>query len=152
MTSTKRDALTIVGLAARTSNDRGKADRDIPQLWEKFIAENTLNRIPNKVDDTLYAIYTDYEGDHTQPYTIVIGCNVSGLDNIPEDMTVKMIPESNYTKFVAKGDLTKDAVINTWMDIWKTDINRAYTSDIEVYGEKAVDPTNGEAEILIATQ
>ncbi|WP_299487560.1 GyrI-like domain-containing protein [uncultured Allomuricauda sp.] len=152
MTSTKKNALNIVGLAARTSNDPGKADQDIPKLWEKFIAENTLNRIPNKVDQTLYAIYTDYEGDHTKPYTIVIGCNVSKLDNIPEDMTVKMIPESNYTKFIAKGDLTKDAVISTWMDIWNTNLNRTYTTDIEIYGEKAIDPTNGEAEILIATK
>lgn len=152
MTSTKKNALNIVGLSKRTSNDPGKADQDIPKLWEKFMAENTLNRIPNKVDQTLYAIYTDYEGDHTKPYTIVIGCNVSKLDNIPEDMTVKMIPESNYTKFIAKGDLTKDAVISTWMDIWNTNLNRTYTTDIEIYGEKAIDPTNGEAEILIATK
>ena len=151
MTSTKKDELTIVGLSIRTSNDPGKADHDIPQLWKKIMAENTLTRIPHKVDDTIYAIYTDYEGDHTQPYTMVIGCNVSNLDNVPEDMTVKMVPASNYAKFIAKGDLTKDAVINTWMDIWKTDLKRAYTTDIEIYGEKAIDPTNGEAEILIAT-
>lgn len=151
MTSTKLDELTIVGLAIRTSNDPGKADRDIPQLWEKFMADNTASRIPNKVSETIYAIYTDYEGDHSQPYTLVIGCNVSSLDNIPEDMTVKIVPESNYAQFIAKGDLTKDAVINTWMDIWNTNLNRTYTTDIEIYGEKAMDPTNGEAEILVAT-
>ncbi|WP_136465941.1 GyrI-like domain-containing protein [Flagellimonas onchidii] len=152
MTSTKRDELTIVGLSIRTSNDPGKADNDIPKLWHRFMDENTVNRIPNKVDETLYAIYTDYEGDHTQPYTMVIGCNVSKLDNIPEDMTVKMIPESNYTLFTAKGDLTKDAVINTWMKIWNANLKRAYTTDIEVYGEKAMNPKDGEAEILVATE
>ncbi|MEM9648503.1 MAG: GyrI-like domain-containing protein [Bacteroidota bacterium] len=152
MTHTKKGDMTIVGLSARTSNNPGEADRDIPKLWERFMAENTINRIPHKVDQTIYAIYTDYEGDHTQPYTIVIGCNVDSLDNIPEDLTVKLIPEAEYTRFIAKGDLTKDAVINTWMDIWKTDLNRTYTTDIEVYGDKAVDPTNGEAEILIATR
>ncbi|WP_246139843.1 GyrI-like domain-containing protein [Flagellimonas hymeniacidonis] len=152
MTITKKDALTIVGLSARTSNSKGKAEKDIPQLWEKFMAENVPSRIPHKIDDTIYAIYTDYEGDHTAPYTIVIGCNVFNLDNIPEDMTVKMVPAANYTQFVAKGDLTKDAVINTWMDIWKTDLKRTYTTDIEIYGEKAMNPTNGEAEILIATE
>lgn len=152
MTITKRDALTIVGLSARTSNNKGKAEKDIPQLWKRFMSENTLNRIPSKTDETVYAIYTDYEGDHTKPYTIVIGCSVSNLDNIPEDMTVKMVPSANYTQFIAKGDLTKDAVINTWMDIWNTDLKRTYTTDIEIYGEKALDPTNGEAEILIATE
>ena len=151
MTSTKLDELTIVGLSIRTSNDPGKADQDIPRLWNKFMAENTTSRIPNRVGETIYAIYTDYEGDHTKPYTLLIGCNVSNLDNIPEDLTVKIVPPANYTKFIAKGDLTKDAVINTWMEIWKTDLNRTYTTDIEVYGEKAMDPTDGEAEILIAT-
>jgi predicted transcriptional regulator YdeE len=29
-------------------------------------------------------------------------------------------------------------------------IDRAYTVDFESYGEKAIDPTNGEAEIYIA--
>ena len=151
MTNTKKEELTIVGIAIRTSNQPGKGDRDIPELWGKFMAENVVNRIPNKVDETIYAIYTDYEGDHTQPYTLVIGCKVFSLDNIPEDMTVKIVPASNYTQFTAKGDLTKDAVINTWMEIWKTKLERTYTADIEIYGEKAMDPTNGEAEILVAT-
>ena len=66
-------------------------------------------------------------------------------------MTVILIPESKYTQCMAKGDLTKDAVINTWMTIWGTDLNRTYTTDIEIYGEKAIDLTNGEAEILVAT-
>ncbi|MEM6892725.1 MAG: GyrI-like domain-containing protein [Bacteroidota bacterium] len=151
MIHTKKEALNIVGISTRTSNTPGKADKDIPQLWNKFMMENTLQRIPNKVDDTVYALYTNYEGDHTQPYTVVIGCNVASFDNIPEDMTVILIPESKYTQFMAKGDLTKDAVINTWMTIWGTDLNRTYTTDIEIYGEKAIDLTNGEAEILVAT-
>ncbi|WP_420320488.1 GyrI-like domain-containing protein [Flagellimonas sp.] len=152
MTSTRKKELSIVGLSIRTSNDPGKADKQIPQLWEKFMAENTVARIPHKVDETIYAIYTDYEGDHTKPYTMVIGCNVFNLDNIPDDLTVKMVPPANYTKFTAKGDLTKDAVINTWMDIWNTDLKRTYTTDMEIYGEKAMNPTDGEAEILVATE
>ncbi|MGW9684136.1 GyrI-like domain-containing protein [Flagellimonas sp. 2504JD1-5] len=152
MTSTRKKELSIVGLSIRTSNDPGKADKEIPQLWEKFMADNTVARIPNKVDETIYAIYTDYEGDHTRPYTMVIGCNVFNLDNIPDDLTVKMVPPANYTKFTAKGDLTKDAVINTWMDIWNTDLKRTYTTDMEIYGEKAMNPTDGEAEILVATE
>lgn len=152
MTNTKRDALTIVGIATRTSNDQGKAEKDIPQLWQKFMGQGVPSRIHNKVDDTIYAIYTDYEGDHTKPYTLVIGCNVANLDNIPEDMTVKMVPAANYTKFTAKGDLTKDAVINAWMKIWKTPLKRTYTTDVEIYGEKAMNPEDGEAEILIAVE
>jgi len=32
------------------------------------------------------------------------------------------------------------------------DIERTYQSDFEMYGEKAIDPTNGEADIFIATK
>ena len=152
MTNTKKETLTIVGIAIRTSNEPGKGDTDIPQLWGRFRAENILGRIPHKVDNTVYAIYTDYEGDHTQLYTLVIGCNVSSLDNIPEDMTVKIITESNYSQFIAKGDLTKDAVINTWMQIWAMDLNRTYATDMEIYDDRATDPTNGVAEILVGIQ
>jgi len=48
MIHTKKEALNIVGIATRTLNKPGKADKDIPQLWNKFMAENTLQRIPNK--------------------------------------------------------------------------------------------------------
>lgn len=42
---------------------------------------------------------------------------------------------------------------NSWKKIWESEplLNRAYTTaNIEVYGEKASDPTNGEADIFIA--
>ncbi|AWX44031.1 hypothetical protein HME9304_01031 [Flagellimonas maritima] len=152
MTTTKTNELTIVGIAIRTSNEKGKAQHDIPMLWRKFSEENIPNRVPNKLNDTIYAVYTDYEGDHTKPYTLVIGYNVASLNNIPEDMTVKIIPPANYKKFIAKGNLTKDAVINTWTEIWNTDLKRTYTADMEIYGEKAVNPTKGEAEILVAIE
>lgn len=152
MTNTKKEELTVVGISTRTSNQNGKATKDIPGLWQKFMAENVSEKLSNKVDDTIYALYTDYEGDHTQPYTLTIGYSVSNLDNIPEDMTVKIVPEANYAKFLAKGDLTKDAVINKWMEIWNTNLNRSYTTDIEIYDDRAKDPTDGEAEILISVK
>lgn len=150
MTSIKKESLDIVGISARTSNQNGKAAKDIPALWQKFMTENIASKVPNRINDTIYALYTDYEGDHTKPYTIIIGYNVSSLDNIPEDLTVKIVPEANYIKFITKGDLTKDAIINKWVQIWNMNLQRSYTTDIEVYDDKAINPTNGEAEILIA--
>lgn len=151
MESTKKEALTLVGITVRTTNQNEKAMKDIPQLWKRFMEENIGGKIPNKVDDTMYALYTDYEGDHMQPYTMLLGYQVKNLDQIDESLTVKMVPAAKYTKFTAKGDLTKEAVYDAWINIWNTNLNRAYTNDLEVYGEKAVNPTNGEAEIFIAT-
>ncbi len=152
MKNTKKPAFTIVGIEVRTSNNEGKATKDIPMLWNRFMEENIRNKVPNRVDDTIYAIYTDYEGDHTKPYTMLIGYKINDLDNIHEDLTVKMVEAAEYSPFIATGDLTKDAVYKTWLDIWNLDLKRAYTTDIEIYGEKATDPTNGEAEILVAVR
>ncbi|WP_394747733.1 GyrI-like domain-containing protein [Spongiimicrobium salis] len=150
MENTKKEALTLVGITVRTTNQNQKAMKDIPELWKQFMEEKIGDKVPNKVDNTMYALYTDYEGDHMQPYTMLLGYQVENLDNVDEALTVKMVPEANYAKFTAKGDLTKEAVYDAWVNIWNTDLNRAYTHDLEIYGEKAVNPTDGEAEILIA--
>lgn len=146
----QRNELIIVGIEVRTTNENGKSAKDIPALWCQFMEENVMKEIPNKLNETIYALYTDYESDHLKPYTTIIGCQVTSLDNIPDHLTVKIIPSANYLKFIAKGDLTKEAVINVWRYIWDLKIKRAYTTDIEIYDERAMDPTNGTAEILIA--
>ncbi len=51
--------------------------------------ENILANIPNKVDSTIYSVYTDYESDFTKPYTTLIGCKVPDLKSIPKGMAAK---------------------------------------------------------------
>lgn len=65
-------------------------------------------------------------------------------------MLIKTIQAGNYEKFTAKGDLTKGAVYEKWTKIWNTDLDRLYTADFEVYGEKAQNPVDAEVDILIA--
>lgn len=149
MENIKIGALNIVGISTRTANTNGKADQEIPKLWQKFMSENLAAKVPNKVNETIYALYSDYEGDHTQPYTLTIGYNVSSLDNIPEDFTVKLVPEANYAKFTSKGDLTKDAIINTWMEIWNANLDRSFTADLEIYDDRAINPKHGIADVLV---
>ena len=144
------NAFQIIGISIRTTNENGKAKQDIGALWRTFMSENLIENIPNIKDETIYAVYTDYEGDHTKPYTTILGYKVGSLSVIPEGMVGKTIESATYTKFTAKGDLTKNAVVDQWLKIWNTDIDRAYKSDFEMYGEKAVDPTNGEADIFIS--
>lgn len=144
------NAFQIIGISVRTTNENGQAKKDIGGLWQKFMSENMQEKIPNIIDETIYAVYTDYEGDHTKPYTTILGYKVWSLDQIPEGMIGKEIEGATYTKFTAKGDLTNNAVIDEWGKIWNLDLDRTYTSDFEMYGEKAVDPTNGEADIFIA--
>lgn len=150
MSTLKKEAFYVVGISVRTTNENGKAMQDIPALWQQFMENSIVENLTNKVSNEIYAVYTDYDKDHTKPYTMLLGCSVENLNNIPKGMIGKKIEAANYNKFVAKGDLTKGAVINEWMKIWNSDIDRAFTSDFEVYGEKSQNPTNGEVEIFIA--
>lgn len=140
----------IIGIAVRTTNENGQSAQDIPKLWETFFAENTIDRIPNKVDSSIYCMYTDYEKDHTKPYTTILGCRVENLSHIPEHTVGKTVEQATYTKFTAKGNLTEAVVFNEWVKIWNTDLPRTFTNDFEIYGEKAQHSENAEVEIFIA--
>lgn len=146
----KKEMFYVVGISVRTTNENNQAKKDIGALWQKFMSENMFAKITNRVEDSIYAVYTDYEKDHTKPYTTILGFKVSNLYAVPEGMVGKKIETSDYEQFSAKGDLTQNAVIDKWMEIWNMDLDRTYTSDFEVYGEKAQDPTNGEVDIFIA--
>ncbi|PCJ98234.1 MAG: AraC family transcriptional regulator [Flavobacteriaceae bacterium] len=152
MEKLQMNTFQIIGISVRTTNENGQAKKDIGALWGTFMSTNMLQKIPNVLDETIYAVYTDYEGDHSKPYTTILGYKVWSLDQIPEGMVGKEVAGAAYTKFTAKGDLTNNAVIDEWGKIWNSNLNRTYTADFEMYGEKAVDPTNGEADIYIAVE
>lgn len=40
--------------------------------WQKFEAGKYAERIPNKINDEIFAVYHDYESDHTRPYSYFI--------------------------------------------------------------------------------
>jgi len=139
----------LVGITIRTTNENNQAAKEIAELWQRFIGENILYRIDGKVDDTIYSVYTDYEGDYTKPYTAMLGCKVNDLSEIPEGLEVRSFEGGDYMKTSAKGDLTKGLIVDHWSKIWKMDLNRAYTADFEVFGEKSQDPSNAEVEFYV---
>ena len=144
------EAFKIIGISVRTTNENNQQAKDIPALWKQFMTTGVLAKIPNKVSNEIYSIYTAYESDHTKPYTTILGCKVDSLDEIPDGMIGKEFDKGSYTTFVAKGDLTKGAVYNAWAKIWNANLDRAYTADFEVYGAKAQNPTDAEVTIFVA--
>jgi predicted transcriptional regulator YdeE len=152
MKNTKMEPFQIIGIAVRTTNENDQSAKDIGELWNKFMTKGILDKIPNKTDNAVYSVYTDYESDHTKPYTILLGCRVNTLDTVPKGMVAKTVGGGNYVKFISKGDLTKGIVYAEWLKIWEMDLSRTFTTDFEVYGEKTQNPTDAEVEIFIATK
>lgn len=81
----------------------------------------------------MIALYCDYEGDYTQPYSCVIGCAVNSLGQIPEGMVGKMVPAATFALFHTVGEFLK-SLIDTWGNIWRSNLQRV--GDYEVYRHK----------------
>ncbi len=150
MIKTKLEPFWVVGISVRTTKKNEQFAKDIPALWDTFISENILYKIPNRIEDSIYALYTDYESDHTEGYTTILGCRVENLDVIPDGMAGVRVDSSTYSRFTAKGNLTKGVVYDQWINIWETDLDRTYTTDFEVYGEEAQNPVDAEVDIFVA--
>ncbi|MDF2515532.1 MAG: AraC family transcriptional regulator [Sphingobacterium sp.] len=145
-------SFNIIGIAIRTSNQNNQAAKDIPELWARFFENDIMSRIPNKVSNELYCVYTEYERDHTLPYTTLLGCKVAHLDDLPEDMDGLRIEESRYHHVEAEGNLAAGIVYDAWLNIWEADLPRAFSADFEIYGEKAQNPEQAKVDIFIALQ
>ncbi len=138
------DAFDIVGISTITDNAKGA--EDINALWERFFKESIGQSIPNKADDMIYAVYSDYEGDHEAPYRLTIGYRITEGD-APENMHKVTIQSQDYAVMSAAGK-QPDALIETWKAIWSSeDLPRSYTTDFELYGPRFFE--DGVNEVLV---
>ena len=149
MNTVQLDAFDIIGIYVKTCNTDGSAAMDIPALWSRFFAENSMDKITNKTSEDIYAIYTEYEGDFTQPYTTIIGCKVASTLEIPEGMIACRIPAENYAKIEATGMVNEGFVYKAWERIWQSELPRAYVADFEVYGPGSQNPAHAMVDIYI---
>ena len=51
----------IIGVTKRTTNENDQGAQGIPELWNHFLSNQIIDKIPNKVDLAVYSMYTDYE-------------------------------------------------------------------------------------------
>ena len=144
------EAFDVVGISTRTGTDHTLVGQQIGDLWHRFMAEGVMQRIPQKTDGNIYSVYTDYEGNHEQPYTVVIGCRVPKDTEAPAGMTKATINGGLYRQYIAQGDLTGPAIVQAWETIREANLDRKFTSDFEVYGDKARNPKEGEADVYVA--
>lgn len=151
MNTEKIKGFKLVGLQLqhKTSNANGKSAQDCGALWQRFEKEKIATQIPDKLNEALYAVYFDYEGDHSQPFGYFIGCRVAQDAPVPPGLISLTIPDQQYIKVVAKGKMP-DCMANAWRQIWKTDYMRAYGYDFEVYDRRSHDWNDAEVDIYLS--
>jgi predicted transcriptional regulator YdeE len=142
----------LIGLKLqnKTTNEGEQSGIDCGSLWQKFEKKNFRDKINNRLSDEIYAVYFDYEGDHTQPFSYFIGCKVEGDNVLPEGMQSLTIPAGTFVKVMAEGKMP-DCVASSWKDIWQSKIDRAYKFDFEIYDERSQDWSNAAVEIFVSS-
>ena len=106
-------------------------------MWGKFYVEGVQDKIPGKVSDDVFAVYTSFENEgkiNEGQYTFLIGVEVeSGMD-VPAELDRVSIRSGNYHQFPVEENKPEN-VFQTWMKIWSTpDLNNTYLSDFEQCG------------------
>lgn len=146
----ERDTIHLIGIALKesTTNQNGQSSIDCGNLWQQF-EKVDLSRVPSKLDNDVYAVYHQYDSDHTEHFHYFIGCRVESISEIPESLTSLTIPKGSFFKKVAKGKMP-NCIADTWREIWNSNLSRNYQFDFEVYGEKSKNWSDAEVEIYIS--
>ena len=137
------EEFTIIGVSTVTLQE--DATTDINALWEQFFKESIGQKIPEKEDDVIFAVYSDYEGDHEAPYRLTIGYRSKSTE-VPEEMTRVSVKAQNYAVISATGK-QPESLIDSWKAIWSSDLNRSFHTDFEVYGPRFFE--DGVNEVLV---
>lgn len=140
-----------LGLKTKTSNENGKSAIDCGTLWQQFETGKYADKIQEKLSAEIFAVYYNYEGDHTEPFSYFIGCKVKNNAEVPESMSSLIIPDQQYQQFIVRG-IMPDCVADKWKEIWSADISRAYKADFEIYDERSKDWKNAEVDIFISVK
>lgn len=125
------EAFDVAGISTVTANET--AAEDINALWERFFREQIGQKLQHKTDDVIYAVYSDYEGDHTKPFRITLGYRTKSQESA--DLHHITIQPQEYAILSAAGEQPK-ALMETWSAIWASDLDRSFKTDFEAYGPR----------------
>ena len=126
----QENGLTILGIYARASNS---VPEKIGDLWRRFHAMGGAAAIEARLDDVVYSVYCQYEGDATGEYTVLIGCSVDAGAVVPMGFKKIAVAAGEFAVFEALGELPK-SVWDAWAEVWKTPLDRRFEADFDRYG------------------
>ena len=147
-------AFHFVGLSTRTSNADEMAGKGrIGAVWERFYAENLLQKIPNQTEPgVVLALYTEYEEDANAPYSFAVGVKVSDVADLPTGLTAYSVAAAKYAVFMSAQGSIPGIVIDVWKSIWSSQIKRAYRSDFEIYDGRSRDRDNAQIDVWVSVK
>ncbi|TXD35646.1 AraC family transcriptional regulator [Lujinxingia vulgaris] len=124
-------ARTLIGLPIRSSH--ATAWEDIPAFWQKVMEGQLLAELGET--GTIYAVYTDYEGDWQAPYTMLLAVECDAEREVPEGMRRVQVPAQTWASATLP-DGSPETVWASWTEVWERweeRERRTYEVDLEIY-------------------
>jgi predicted transcriptional regulator YdeE len=126
---------TFVGLETRASNAHPEL---IGELWADFRRRDIAQQVPSKLSDDVFAVYSDYVADHTEPFSLLLGYEAEGIHGTPPGLIRRVVAGGSFARFTFAGN-QPDALIDGWRRIWSLGLRRSFRADVECH--RVVDPT-----------
>jgi predicted transcriptional regulator YdeE len=121
---------TVLGIFVRASNANPER---IGDLWRRFHAMGDAKCVEGRFGGAVFCVYCEYEGDFTEPYTVVIGCAVPAGVSVPDGMKKANVAAGKFAVLRVEGALPQ-GVFNKWGEVWATPLERRYQADFDRYG------------------
>jgi len=151
-----QDEFSVVGIEARTTGENEiSGEGVIGDLWQKFYQDHVAEKVPNRADRSVYAMYTSYSRDRMGAYTVVIGVKVTDKSPPPPGFVLKTIPAGRYAVLTSEKGPGASVIPTAWEKLWaledKDELGgkRAYKTDFEVYDEHNTNPANQQADLYV---
>ena len=155
----EQQEFSVIGIQVRTSNAKEMTGRGaIPKQWDKFFKEGITDKIPNGVDSTIFAVYTNYASDRDGEYDFVIGMKVSSVSAVPPGMVAKKVPKGKYAVVTSAKGPVSQVVPQAWQRVYHLDDNqqlggiRAYKADFELYDQRSRNPQDSQVDLYVGVK
>ncbi len=134
-----QQGFAIIGIETRTTNEKEReGNGEIPKIWQRVMQENLADKIPNRYDQNLIAVYTDYASDQNGEYTYILGARVISTKEVPPGFVTVKIPVGKYAVVESEKGPPSEIMPKVWRRIWAMSPAelggiRAFKTDYELY-------------------
>src|SRR5271165_6588798 len=153
---TEQVGFEVIGIGVRTNNTQESGPNGaIPKQWQRLFMEDVLNRVPERLDQSIVAVYTNYASDWNGDYTYTLGAKVKPGSKPPAGMVAVSVPAGKYVEFISARGPGVQVMPEIWKQIWAYfhepgSPARAYKADFESHDVS--DPNNLQAHIFIGVK
>jgi predicted transcriptional regulator YdeE len=151
-----KSSFSVIGIEVRTSNAKeATSDGVIGKQWQKFFQHGVIEKIPNQIDNNIYAVYSDYTDNRKGDYSFLIGTKVAEGAIAPPGLVFKTIPGGRYAVITTEAGPVAKVVVAAWQNVWQMEDRhelggtRAYRADFELYDQRAHDPQSSQVDLYI---